>query len=623
MKEQGILSVESENIFPVIKKWLYPQKDVFARELISNAADAVSKLKKLSAIGEYTGKPTDFKIEIEIDKMNSSITITDNGLGLDAAEVEKYINQIAFSGANEFLGKYKDKPGDEQIIGHFGLGFYSAFMVADKVTINSLSYKNNAESIFWQCDSGMNFTITKGARSSVGTDVTLHVSPASEYLNPVALEKTVRKYFRFFALPILIKYLGEENDKYLGYGTRRINDIEPLWNRNPADCTREDYLAFYTSVFEKSSEPVLWVHLYNPSLGLRGIVYFRDRDSMERSLDGTMHLYSNQVFVNDAAKGIIPEFLFFQDGIIDCQKLPLMVSRSDLQNDESVHEITKYITEQIAYKIVGTFQLEREYYEKIWEDLNPFVKFSCLKDKYFSSFVDKTILFRNLSGKYKTLNEYLEADNNFDPETKIYYVTDEIQQAHYISIFRDAGIDALFLTHVVDQPYIQKQELKREKVNFCRIDTDFFERLEDEDATRSLSDEERLENLFSEILEAHYLNIKISYLKISNVSSLITADEEIRRIKGTLDLYAAKGVDVSKLGINSEEMRDTLMLNMNNPVIRFLLDIDDPELSNQLCLHLFDLARLAQETLEASEMDEFIKRSNRFLGMIVKREYSL
>ncbi len=541
---------------------------------------------------------------------NSTLTISDNGLGLDSDEVNRYINQIAFSGASDFLNKFKECPDEQQVIGHFGLGFYSSFMVADKVSINSLSYKDNSEGIFWECDTSMNYSMKKGSRCWTGTDVILHLSPSSEYLNPVLLEKTVKKYFRFFPVPICINYISETDDKYHEYGSRVINDIEPLWNRKPEYCSRDDYLNFYQTVFGKSSNPVLWIHLYKPDIGVRGIVYFRDRDSMERSLDGTMLLYSNQVFINDSAKGIIPEFLFFQDGIIDCQNIPLIVSRTDLQQDESVSVIAKYITEQIAFKIYATFEQERDYYERIWEDLNPFIKFSCLKDKYFSSFADKAVLFKNLSGKYLSLNEY--------PEDKIYYVSDEIQQSHYISIFRTAGIEALYMTHVVDQPYIQKKELKNEKLKFSRIDTDFFEILEDKSTSLNPDDRDKLENIFSEISEKHNLSLKIIYLKINTVSSLIITDEEVRRIKSTLELYAAKGVDVSKMGMDPKQMKDSLLLNLNNSVVRYILDCDDVELSKELSRHLFDLARLAQETLEASDMDEFIKRSNRFMEILTK-----
>lgn len=617
---KGKLSVDSENIFPIIKKWLYTEQDIFVRELISNCADAIAKHREIKKEIE---KNPDFygKIRLEINLLENTLKFTDNGLGMDAQEIDKYINQIAFSGATDFFNKYKDGEKNTNIIGHFGLGFYSAFMPAERVTIDSLSCKNGAVAVHWDCTSGIDYDMYEGTKQEVGTDVTLYLPSSSSYLNPDYLERVVKKYFDFFSVPIEILCEESLDEKKPSYGIKVVNEINPLWCRRPEDCSKEEYVNFYKKAFGIDVEPKLWVHLYNEELGIKGIIYFRNQAQMERSIDGKMKLYSRQVFISDSAKTLIPDYLFLQDGIIDCADAPLMVSRSALQEDENVAYITNYITEQIAYKLYGTFECERSFYESIWEDLNPFMKFSCLKDKLFASYVEKFILFKNLSGKYVTLKEHLEKIKPFH-ENIVYYVSDDIQQANYMNIFKKAGIDALFMTHVVDQPFIKKYETKNQDIRFNSIDSDFYEALKD---ASSETDEKEviiketaeavLKETFDIILDGKHIELKVGKLIAPEVSSVIIIDEDERRVRETLEIYQARGIDTSMFKVGN----DTLLLNTANPLIGYMVCNATSAERELLGRQLYDLARLGQESLEAQEMAEFIERSNLVLRMLIEK----
>ncbi len=616
---KGTLSVESENIFPVIKKWLYTEQDIFVRELISNGADAITKVNKLAGIGEYKPNPKEENIiRIEINQYDSTIKFSDNGIGMDADEIDKYINQIAFSGASDFLNQYKDE-ADNQIIGHFGLGFYSSFMAADRVEIDSLSYRPLSIPVHWQCDSQMTYEMEKGKKDQIGTTVTLHVDPRAKYLNPEYMERIINKFFAFFPTPIELSFIGEPTDTNNRYGTRRVNDTNPLWIKRPEECRNEEYIDFFQKAFKTGTEPVLWVHLYNEELGVKGLIFFRNKESFELSIDGQVKLYSNQVYITDDAKGFIPEFLFLQNAVIDCRELPLMVSRSAVQKSENVNAITNYIVEQIAFKLYGTFECERDFYESIWDSLNPFIKFSCLKDKLFASYIEKFIIFKTISGKYVTLKEHLE-DIKAKHENIIYYISDDIQQAHYINTFKKAGIDALFMTHVVDQPYIKKLEVKDTNLRFNRIDSDFCEALK-EDLTEEAQklaekDEKILTEMFNGLIEDKHLSIKASRLITKELSSVMVLNEEERRVRDTIEMYKATGMDVSKFSYGN----DVLLLNLNHKLVEYLLkNPTDHDLSHLVKLHLIDIARLGQETLEAEQMSAFIDRSNMLLELVIER----
>ena len=611
-RKNGCLSVNSENIFPIIKKWLYTEADIFVRELISNASDAITKRRNLANMGSAAAFE-DAKIQITIDKTKSQLIFSDNGLGMDMEEIDRYINQIAFSGATDFLNRFKQGNGN-QMIGHFGLGFYSAFMATDHISISTLSYKENAKSVYWDCTSDMKFTMEEGSRAKVGTDVILHLPAASRYLNEEYVEEIIKKYFAFFALPIELVVVGETEEETKD--PRVVNDCNPLWTKKPEDCTKEEYVDFYKKAFGIEKEPKLWIHLYDEALGVKGIIYIRTKEQMDQSIDGSMKLYCKQVYISDEAKTLIPSYLFFQNGIIDCENAPLMVSRSALQEDESVEEMQRYITEQVAYKFYGTFECERPLYEEIWEDINPFIKFSCLKDKLFSSYINKFIIFKDLNGKYVTMAEHL-AEIKDSHENNVYYISDEIQQAHYIKMFRQAGINALHMTHVVDTPYIRKQESLNTTLRFNRIDSDCYEALKDAAAEEQYkSDMEQLqqvaESVYGPILANARVDVKLGCLLAGAVSSLIVIDEEARRVRDTLELYESRGIDIS--GFKQEN--DVLLLNFNNSIVKHMLSCSDPVERNMIAVHLYDLARLGQESLQAQEMAEFIERSNLLLQRI-------
>ncbi len=615
----GKLSVESENIFPIIKQWLYTEQDIFVRELISNCADAISKRDSLIKIGTCQNDAVNSFICIEINQTENTIKFMDNGIGMDADEIERYINQIAFSSAADFLNQYKDNV-DNSLIGHFGLGFYSAFMVADKVEIDTLSCKPKSKPVHWTCDCEMNYKMEEGNKSEIGTTITLHVESDLQYLKPQRMGAVINKYFAFFPIPIELSCKDALADTAASPEKKQINDTNPLWVKNPEDCISEEYIAFYQKAFNTHTEPVLWLHLYNEELGIKGLVYFRNEDSFNQNIDGQIKIYSNQVYITDEGKGLLPEFLSLQNVIFDCTDLPLMASRSSVQKSEALNSITHYIVEQVAFKLYGTFECEREFYEEIWNSLNPFIKFSCLKDKLFASYVEKFIIFRTLRDKYVTLNEYLEQIKD-KHQNIIYYVSDEIQQAHYISTFKKAGIDALYMTHVVDQPLIKKLEMKDTNLRFNRIDSDFCsalkEKLTEDEEAKVTEDEARLVNSFKGLVEDKHLTVKADRLITKEISSIMILDEEERRVKDAIEMYSATGIDVSKFSYGN----DILLLNLNNKLVHFLLNPSASEkVTNIIKMQLIDIARLGQETLEAEQMSAFIDRSNMILELAIERD---
>lgn len=652
MASKGSLSINSENIFPIIKKWLYSDHDIFYRELISNGCDAVTKLKKLALLGEYNA-PADeqYRIDVITSSEDKTITIIDNGIGMTADEVEEYINQIAFSGATDFLEKYKDKASNDQIIGHFGLGFYSAFMVADKVTIETLSYKEGAKPVYWECDGGTEYEMEEGERDIHGTEITLYLNEDSyEFANEYRAKEVLEKYCAF--MPVEIYFTNadtaedeEENEpevvnedgsaaneaaeaadaKEEGDGETKekeepkpINDTTPLWGKHPNDCTDEEYKEFYRRVFRDYKEPLFWIHLnMDYPFNLKGILYFPKLNPKFDTLEGTIKLYNNQVFIADNIKEVIPEFLMLLKGVIDCPDLPLNVSRSALQNDGFVKKISDYITKKVADKLSGMCKTDKEAYEKYWDDLSPFIKFGCLKDDKFNEKMTDYIIFKNLEGKYVTLPEYLEAGKE-KYENKVFYITDEKEQSQYINMFKDEGMDAITLTHNIDTPFITHLEQKNQNVKFLRIDselTDNFvadEKLSEEDEKEMT---EKLTETFKKALGVENLTVKVSALKNENISSMITQSEETRRMHDMMEMYSMGGsFDPSMLGGNGLE----LVLNANNNLVKYVLDNPESENTNTICCQLYDLALIANRPLSPEAMTKFIARSNEILGILAK-----
>ena len=589
-KEHGNLSINSQNIFPIIKKWMYSDHDIFYRELVSNACDAITKLKKLSMIGEYEA-PDDieYKVEIKLSAKDKTIKIIDNGIGMTKEEVDEYINQIAFSGAEAFLEKYKDKANDDQIIGHFGLGFYSAFMVADQVTIDTLSFKDGAESVHWSCDGGTEYDISEGT-TTPGTEITLYLNEDSyEFANEYKAKEVLDKYCSFMPVPIFVtnEDAGEqteeipeeevtEKDTVLDTfikdavteevekedGTKEtvekvpakkmakivkrpvaINDIHPLWTKHPNECSDEDYKEFYRKVFHDYKEPLFWIHLnMDYPFNLKGILYFPKINTEYESIEGTIKLYNNQVFVADNIKEVIPEFLLLLKGVIDCPDLPLNVSRSALQNDGFVKKISDYITKKVADKLSGMCKTDKENYEKYWDDINPFIKFGCLKDEKFAEKMNDYIIFKNLDGKYLTLKECLE-ENKEKHENTVFYVTDEVEQSQYINMFKNEGIDAVILTHNIDQPFITNMESKNENLKFKRIDADLSDSFKEETSKDELKDmTEKLSKTFKDALGKENLTVNVEKLKDASISSMITLSEESRRMQDMMKMYGMAGI---------------------------------------------------------------------------------
>lgn len=650
-KKKGSLSINSDNIFPIIKKWLYSDHDIFVREVVSNACDAVTKLRKLAMIGEYE-EAADMKYRIDViaSPTDKTLTFIDNGIGMTADEVNEYINQIAFSGASDFLEKYKDKATDDQIIGHFGLGFYSTFMVADKVTINTLSYQEDAEPVFWECDGGTDYTMSTGDRDIHGTEITLYLNEdCYEFANEYRVKEVLEKYCSFMPEEIYFTNADsakeEENDVVDSDVVEEaakeddtakesdaaddstdnesakpketpINETHPLWTKHPNDCTEEEYKEFYRKVFLDFKEPLFWIHLnMDYPFNLKGILYFPRFNSEYDTLEGTIKLYNNQVFIADNIKEVIPEFLLLLKGVIDCPDLPLNVSRSALQNDGFVKKISDYITKKVADKLSGMFKTEREAYESYWDDLSPFIKFGCLKDNKFDEKMKDYILYKDVAGKYVTLPEYFETGKE-KYENTVFYTDDEKVQSQYINMFKEQDIDVVVLTHNIDTPFITHQEQRDDKVKFTRVDsgvTDTFKEDISEEEMKETTD--KLSEIFKKALNNDKLTIKVEKLKNTTVSSMITLSEETRRMQDMMKAYSMNGMISPDMFGDTQQ---TLVLNANNDLVQFILANPEDENTGMVCEQLYDLALLAHTPLDAESMTRFIARSNKILSMLTK-----
>ena len=688
MSKTGNLSINSENIFPIIKKWLYSDHDIFVRELVSNGCDAITKLKKLEAMGQYTF-PDNYKAKIEVicDPDAKTLKFIDNGLGMDEDEVEKYITQIAFSGATDFLEKYKDKANNDEIIGHFGLGFYSAFMVADDVHIDTLSYKEGAKPVHWECDGGSEYSIGDGEKATVGTEITLFLNEESvEFANEYRVREVLEKYCSFMPTEIflskanapqeyetideselrdddvVVEHIHEdakteekENDKgeketvvvspakdqvKINKRPVSISDTHPLWTKHPNECTEEEYKEFYRKVFMDYKEPLFWIHLnMDYPFNLKGILYFPKINTEYDSIEGTIKLYNNQVFIADNIKEVIPEFLMLLKGVIDCPDLPLNVSRSALQNDGFVKKISDYITKKVADKLTGMCKTDRENYEKYWDDISPFIKYGCIKEPKFSEKVLDYTLLKDLNGKYFTLPDYIasvkpaeeekteeKAEETTDsaekkedekkPQTTIYYVTDEIQQSQYINMFREQGMNAVILKHNIDSAFIThiEREKEKENVHFQRIDADVTSDFKEEVSADELKEEtDALTELFRKALGKDKLEVKVEKLKNENISSMVTLSEESRRMQDMMKMYGMAGMDPSMFGTT-----ETLVLNANNKLVQYIFEHKDSENVPMVCEQLYDLALLSHKPLNPDEMTKFITRSNEILMLLAK-----
>jgi molecular chaperone HtpG len=699
--KNGSLSINSENIFPIIKKWLYSDHDIFYRELISNGCDAVTKLKKLDMMVEYS-LPEGYKarVDVIVDPEKKTLTFKDNGLGMTADEVDEYINQIAFSGATDFIEKYKDKSNADQIIGHFGLGFYSAFMVADEVHIDTLSYKEGAKPVHWECDGGTEFSMEDGDRAEVGTTITLFLNEdCLEFCNEYRAREVVKKYCSFMPTEIYLskadtketqivkeselqaddvvveeivpeekKTDGEQAETDAAQEAKEpeekkfkiqkrpelINETTPLWTKQPKDCTREEYLEFYRKVFQDYKEPLFWIHLnMDYPFNLKGILYFPKINTEFESVEGTIKLYNNQVFIADNIKEVIPEFLLVLKGVIDCPDLPLNVSRSALQNDGFVKKIAEYITKKVADKLSGMCKTEKEEYDKYWDDISPFIKYGCLKDDKFCEKMNDYILFKNLDGKYITLPECLDikpidteneegsavdengekveaevvtgenqtdadAEEEQESEKIIYYVTDEKQQSQYISMFKAAKMDAVILTHNIDQPFISQLERKNEGVKFMRIDSDVTDALKSKTSKKAQGEldaqAETVGKIMKKALKNDKITIKVEKLKNKKISSVLTLSEETRRMQDMMKMYAASGLDMGNYGSEGE----TLILNANHPLVQYVVQHEDGENTEMICEQLYDLAKLQQAPLAPEDMTKFVARTNDIMMLLTK-----
>lgn len=690
--KRGTLSINSDNIFPIIKKWLYSDHDIFFRELISNGCDAITKLKKLEVMGEYTFPENHKnKVEVIVNPEEKTLKFIDTGLGMTAEEVEEYITQIAFSGATQFLEKYKDKTNEDQIIGHFGLGFYSAFMVADEVQIDTLSYKEGATPVHWACDGGTEYEIGEGNRTEVGTEITLFLNEESlEFANEYRAREVIEKYCSFMPVEIFLSKANAEQEyetideselkeddviveriheeakteeKENENGEKEIvevspakdkvkinkrpvslSDTNPLWMKHPNECTDEEYKEFYRKVFMDYKEPLFWIHLnMDYPFNLKGILYFPKINMEYESIEGTIKLYNNQVFIADNIKEVIPEFLMLLKGVIDCPDLPLNVSRSALQNDGFVKKISDYISKKVADKLSGMCKTDRENYEKYWDDINPFIKFGCLKDTKFSERMMDYILYKNIDGKYLTLEDCIkenekpedakeaeevvteenketvaeeikeEVKEGKEPEkTSIYYVTDEVQQSQYINMFREEGQDAVILKHNIDSAFISHVEQVKDTVKFLRIDADVNESVKEEG--ENLEEQTKtLEEVFRKVLNKDKLTVKAEKLKNENVSAMMTISEESRRMQEMMKMYNMYGMDPSMFG-----GQETLVLNVNNKLVQYVLENKDGENVPLLCEQLYDLAVLSHRQLTPEEMTKFVARSNEIMMMMTK-----
>lgn len=674
--KHGNLSIDSENMFPIIKKWLYSDHDIFFRELISNGCDAITKLKKLDLMSEYT-LPDDYeaKIRVVVDPEQKTLKFIDNGIGMDAAEVEEYINQIAFSGATDFLEKYKDKTNEDQIIGHFGLGFYSAFMVADEVHIDTLSYKEGASAVHWECDGGSEYDMSDSSKSEVGTEITLFLNEdCLEFANEYRAKEIIEKYCSFMPTAIFLEKAnaepeyetidpadrtekdtvietiveeakteerenenGEKEVVEISPRTEKLkilkrpvalNDIHPLWTKHPNECSDEDYKTFYRKVFNDYKEPLFWIHLnMDYPFNLKGILYFPKINTEYDSIEGTIKLYNNQVFIADNIKEVIPEFLMLLKGVIDCPDLPLNVSRSALQNDGFVKKISDYITKKVADKLSGLCKTEKESYEKYWDDISPFIKFGCLKDEKFCDKMNDYILFKNIDDKYLTLPELLAkkedaesasdaetTDENKDTRETIYYVTDLQQQSQYINLFREQGMDAVILNHNIDTSFISQLEARNQNYKFQRIDADVTDSLKEEVSADELKEAtDSLTETFRKALNNDKLEVKVEKLKNASISSIITLSEESRRMQDMMKMYNMYGMDPSMFGNN-----ECLTLNANNALVQYILENKDSEHVPTFCQQLYDLALLSNRPLAPEAMTRFVARSNEIMTLLTK-----
>ncbi len=627
MEKQGSLSINSENIFPIIKKWLYSDHDIFIRELISNGCDAITKLKKLALMGDFEEtEGEEYKIEVYASAKDKTLTFVDNGIGMTAEEVDKYINQIAFSGATDFINKYKDKTNDDQIIGHFGLGFYSAFMVADKVTIETCSYQKDAKPVFWECDGGTDYTMSESDDDVRGTAITLYLNEdCCEFANEYRIKEVIQKYCAF--MPYNIYFINEDKmeeddakdenkDDDKDDTPKPLNDTNPLWMKNPKDCTEEEYIDFYQKVFLDFKKPLFWIHLnMDYPFNLKGILYFPKINTQYDQLEGTIKLYNSQVFIADNIKEVIPEFLLLLKGVIDCPDLPLNVSRSALQNDGFVKKISDYITKKVADKLSGMCKTDKENYEKYWDDISPFIKFGCLKDEKFCDKMTDYMLFKNLEGKYLTLPEYLEAGKE-KYENKVFYVSDEQAQSQYINMFKEEGMDAVYLVHNIDNPYITHLESKNENVKFLRIDADLSDNFVGEALSEEVIKEytDKLSEKFKKATGNDKLVVKVENLKNEAISSMLTLSEEQRRMIEMMKAYSMGGaMDASMFGGEGE----TLVLNASNKLVKYVLDNPDGEHADKICCQLYDLAVLANKPLSPEAMTAFVARSNEILGFLI------
>ena len=696
--ERGNLSIHSENIFPIIKKWLYSDHDIFMRELISNGCDAITKLKKLEMVGEAViPEGTEFKVTVSVNQEEKTIKITDNGVGMTMDEVKQYINQIAFSGAEAFLEKYKDKANSDQIIGHFGLGFYSAFMVAHRVTIDTLSWQEGAEAVHWESEEGINFEMSASDRTERGTEITLYLNEDSyEFSNEYRAKEVIEKYCSF--MPIAIYFVNENAPKpektaeqiadeaMEAAGTadenaekkdapKPMNETQPLWAKHPNECTEEEYKDFYRKVFRDYKEPLFWIHLnMDYPFRMKGILYFPKVNTEYDNLEGTIKLYCNQVFIADNIKEVIPEFLLLLKGTIDCPDLPLNVSRSALQNDGFVKKISEYITKKVADKLSGMYKVERESYEKFWDDIAPFIKYGCLKDDKFRDKMKDFMLFKDLDDKYMTLTEYLEAEkakkngaaaedaaegkdadtadgaeseesknaaddaervsgevvdengdvvsDDEDAEEKkdtIYYVTDLKQQSQYVNMFKDAGMNAVILTHNIDQPFISQLEQFNDKIRFMRIDAGLNESMKEDvdkaDAKELKKQQEKIADIIKKALGKEKLDVKLERLKNDKVSSMMTLSEESRRMQDMMKMYNMAGVGMDDDLFGGGE---TLVLNANHPLVQYVMEHRKGDMVKMICEQLYDLALLGHKPLTAEAMTRFVERSNEIMLKLTK-----
>lgn len=670
--KKGNLSIDSENIFPIIKKWVYSDHDIFIRELVSNGCDAITKYKKLDMMGECE-LPDDYKgkIQVIVNPEEKTLKFIDNGIGMTAEEVEEYITQIAFSGATQFLEKYKDKTTEDEMIGHFGLGFYSAFMVADEVQIDTLSYKEGAAAVHWVSEGGTEYEMQEGNRTEVGTEITLYLNEDSlAFANEYRAREVLEKYCSFMPVEIFLSKANAEpeyetideadvldTDEVVEHITEEpkegeegepkqkakivkrpvsLSDIHPLWTKNPSDCTKDDYIEFYRKVFMDYKEPLFWIHLnMDYPFNLKGILYFPKINTEYDSIEGKIKLYNNQVFIADNIKEVIPEFLMVLKGVIDCPDLPLNVSRSALQNDGFVTKVADYISKKVADKLNGMFKTDRENYEKYWDDISPFIKFGCLKDEKFGEKVKDSMLFKNLDHKYLTLEDCIKAnggetaeetkveettdseETKETPKTNIFYVTNEQQQSQYINMFKEQGQDAVILAHNIDSAFITYLEQKHDNVKFQRIDADVHESLKaevaEEEKETFQKNADSLTEIFRKVLNNEKLDVKVEKLKDENIASMAVLSEESRRMEEMMKMYGMGGMDTGMFGGQA-----SLILNADHPLVQYVVENKEGENVELICKQLYDLALLAHKPLSPQEMTAFVQRSNQIMMLLTK-----